>query len=219
MKNNNTDKYFYLSQNKDFGLVFMRYSEEKLLDFEQAIKEYVESGCTEEAYEEQAEYGYSDVLNWYNGTITTEELFEMVEEEWQETTMKNETKTFEITDEFRAEVCAYLVACGSGIVYDENGKAGVDPEAVEALLVPELIDKTRYIIEERRNGHHINLIDFDEWAAISNVLNLPELTFDDAMTINTILWANYEVSPLELEPSPTPAEAEKTKKAPSIERD
>lgn len=251
MKNNNTDKYFYLSQNKDFGLMYMHYSENELLDFEQAIKEYVESGCTKEAYKKQAEYGYSDVLDWHNGTITTNKLFDMVKAEWEKeltasveitaelrqnvydviatcgTTYDtgNATSAFTrnefeaVVNELKADVYDYLLACGSSIIYNESGKPSVDPEAVEALLDPELIEKTIYVIEERRSGHHIDLIDFDEWVAISNVLNLPEISFEDALSVNSILW-KYDVTPLELEPSKTkePVATDKTKKAPSVER-
>lgn len=76
------EKYPYLSQHKDFALVYMRYSEALLHDLEGAVKKYVENGSTEEAYEEQSDYGYADVLNWHNGTITTDELFDVLEEEW-----------------------------------------------------------------------------------------------------------------------------------------
>ena len=59
--------------------MFDHYSTEQLEDFEQAIKEYEESGNTEENFEYQAQHGYSDVINWYEGTMTTEQLFDFVE--------------------------------------------------------------------------------------------------------------------------------------------
>ncbi len=73
------ENYTYLSQCKDFKLLFDHYSTEQLEDFEQAIKEYEESGNTEENFEYQAQHGYSDVINWYEGTMTTEQLFDFVE--------------------------------------------------------------------------------------------------------------------------------------------
>lgn len=195
MAENINDKYHYLSQNKDFGLVFMHYSESKLLDFERAVKEYVESGYSEKNFEEQAEYGFSDVLNWYNGDITTEALFDLVEEEWH----KIPDKSVEITDELRKEVYDYCDACGTGIEYDENGNRTVSDAAIESFLEPEVIAKTMYILEERRNGHHIDLIDYDEWVAVSEALHLPDITFDDAISINHLLWEKYDVTPLEIE--------------------
>lgn len=73
------EKYKYLSQCKDFKLMLEHYSEEQLEDFEQAIKEYEESGKSEEDFETQSFYGYADIINWYEGTMTTEQLFDFVE--------------------------------------------------------------------------------------------------------------------------------------------
>ncbi len=72
-------EYKYLSQCKDFKLLADRYSTEQLDDFERAIQEYEDSGCTEEEFENQAYYGFSDVINWYEGTMTTGQLFDFVE--------------------------------------------------------------------------------------------------------------------------------------------
>lgn len=72
-------KYKYLSQSEDFQLLFDHYSENQLEDFEQAIKEYKESGKSEENFETQSTYGYADIINWYEGTMTTEQLFDFVE--------------------------------------------------------------------------------------------------------------------------------------------
>lgn len=74
------EKYKYLSQCEDFQLLFDHYSEDQLEDFEQAIKEYEESGKTEENFETQSTYGYADIINWYEGTMTTEQLFDFVEQ-------------------------------------------------------------------------------------------------------------------------------------------
>lgn len=71
--------YTYLSQCEDFRLVLEHYSEEQLEDFEQAIKEYEESEKSEEDFETQSFYGYADIINWYEGTMTTEQLFVFVE--------------------------------------------------------------------------------------------------------------------------------------------
>lgn len=76
---NKPDKYKYLSQCEDFNLLLNHYSESQLEDFETAIKEYEESGCSKEEFENQAYYGYSDVINWYEGTMDTEQLFDFVE--------------------------------------------------------------------------------------------------------------------------------------------
>lgn len=44
------------------------------------VKEYEESGKTEENFETQSTYGYADIINWYEGTMTTEQLFDFVEQ-------------------------------------------------------------------------------------------------------------------------------------------
>ena len=74
-------EYKYLSQCKDFKRLSKHYSEGQLTDFERTITEYENRGESEENFEEQAYYGYSDIINWYEGLITTEDLFEFVEEE------------------------------------------------------------------------------------------------------------------------------------------
>lgn len=73
------NKYSYLSQCRDFKLLLEHYPKEQLDDFECAVREYEESGRSDENYEEQAWYGYSDIINWYEGTMTTEQLFDFVE--------------------------------------------------------------------------------------------------------------------------------------------
>ncbi len=73
------NKYPYLSQCRDFKLLFEHYLKEQLDDFERVVREYEESGRSDESYEEQAWYGYSDIINWYEGTMTTEQLFDFVE--------------------------------------------------------------------------------------------------------------------------------------------
>ena len=73
-------KYKYLAQCREFGLLYNHYSEAQLQDFENAIADYMENP-TEEKFETAAVYGYSDIMNWYEGTITTENLFEFVETE------------------------------------------------------------------------------------------------------------------------------------------
>lgn len=76
MANDMKEKYPHLSQHKDFALLYMRYSEAMLHDLEGAVKEYVESGFS------KADCSLSDVLDWYDGEISTEELFDVFEEEW-----------------------------------------------------------------------------------------------------------------------------------------
>lgn len=75
-----TEEYKYLSQCKDFDLLCEHYSGERLRDFEHAIEEYENSSCSEDDFEKQAYYGYSDIINWYCGTMSTEQLFDFLEE-------------------------------------------------------------------------------------------------------------------------------------------
>lgn len=85
-------EYKYLSQCKDFKCLSEHYSNEQLEDFERAIAEYENSGESEENFEEQADYRHSDIINWYEGLITTEDLFGFVETE-----IKTVVKSFYIT--------------------------------------------------------------------------------------------------------------------------
>ncbi len=93
MEERNMKKYKYLSQCKDFKRLSEHYSKEQLEDFERAIIEYEDSGTSEENFEEQAYCGHSDIINWYEGLITTEDLFDNIEA----IESKTITKSFYIT--------------------------------------------------------------------------------------------------------------------------
>ena len=73
-------KYKYISMCRDFDLLYNHYSEAQLQNFDDAIAEY-EENPTEANFEDLATYGYSDIINWYEGGISTADLFEFVEAE------------------------------------------------------------------------------------------------------------------------------------------
>lgn len=122
-------------------------------------------------------------------------------------------------EEFKAKVIQYCLDCGTGIEYKECNEDGshnfttekeksekpsakvryVRPETIDWFLSPEIIKKTTYAIEKKDKGKHIDLINFDEWVAICNIFNCPEMTYEDALKINGILW-NYDITPLEFDP-------------------
>lgn len=121
-----------------------------------------------------------------------------------------------ITAEFKNKVVQYCLDCGTGIEYSEynsdnvrnlttekerteqpfNHVRYVNPETVNWFLDDGIIDKTKYVIEQQDKGKHMDLIDFDEWCAICNIFDCPEMTAEDAGVINNILW-RYEITPLE----------------------
>lgn len=122
------------------------------------------------------------------------------------------------TPEFKNKVVQYCLDCGTGIEYSEYNSDGscnlttekeraeqpfkciryVNSETVNWFLDGGMIKKTKYVIEQQDRGKHIDLIDFDEWCALCNIFQCPEMTFEDAGKINGILW-NYEISPLEFD--------------------
>lgn len=213
-------KYPFLSREADYGFLSLYYTQDQLHDFEMAIKEYANSDFSEENFEKQSTEGYADVLNWYNGDITTEDLFEMLEtqvppqdQNFFHTEVANYFKAIEgynnfthrkypqrVTEAIRKELHNYCLDEGTGITYDKDGERDVESERIEDFLTPDVIDKTMYLAEERRNGHTINIIDFKEWLDICDVLNAPELSFEDALEINNILYEKYDLRPADIEP-------------------
>lgn len=121
--------------------------------------------------------------------------------------------------EFIDEVVQYCLDCGTGIQYKKTNDDGsenfttdaehqraaashdnlryVQPETVDWFLSGEILPKTKHILELKRQGQHIDLIDFDEWVAICKILDCDELTLDEAYKINGALW-NHDISPMEL---------------------
>lgn len=74
------ENYKYLSQCEDFKLLLNHYSAEQMQNFEQKIKEYEEN--TDKDFECKYNcdyYSHSDIIVWYEGTMTTEQLFDFVE--------------------------------------------------------------------------------------------------------------------------------------------
>ena len=74
-----SNNFKYLQECEDFDKLKNHYSQLQLEDFDKVIGEYEDSECSEEDFEEHSKYGYGDVINWYNGMITTEDLFEFIE--------------------------------------------------------------------------------------------------------------------------------------------
>lgn len=129
----------------------------------------------------------------------------------------NDTKEF--SKEFFDEVVQYCLDCGTGIQYEEFNKDGsqnfttdaerqkpaaqdgrlryVQPETIDWFLSGEILPKTKHILELKRKGQHVDLIDFDEWVAICKLTGCDEITLDEAYTINGALW-NHDISPMEL---------------------
>ncbi len=72
-------EYKYLSQCTDYAKLLKYCTKEQL--------EYIESEITE--YEEQADTmevddysGYGDIIGWYEGLITTDDLIEFIKDIW-----------------------------------------------------------------------------------------------------------------------------------------
>lgn len=79
------EKYKYLSQCEDFKLLLNHYSTEQMQDFERTIKEYEESA--DEDFERKFNcdyYGHPDIIVWYEGAMTTVQLFDFVESDMRE---------------------------------------------------------------------------------------------------------------------------------------
>ena len=126
-------------------------------------------------------------------------------------------------DTFREKVIQYALDCGTGIAYTEENKDGshnytterekaekpagtvryIKPETIEWFMSPKILSKTKYVIGLREleyDGHSADtdLINFDEWVSLCNIFNCPEMTLNDALTINGVL-GNYDITPLEFD--------------------
>lgn len=103
----------------------------------------------------------------------------------------------------RDEAREYCLNQGTGIYYTSNGRE-VEDDAINWLLNHPRPHQAREAV--RRN---LDIIDFDEWQAIENVLltNSPDcntselIPLDTAFKINSVLWEDLDLSPMELEPS------------------
>lgn len=115
------------------------------------------------------------------------------------------------------ELIQYCLDCGTGIEYtetDENNRRNfttnkemreksynnsiryVNPTCIAYFLQPDIVSKTKYILEQKRKGRHIDLCTFDEWVAICDIFNCPKMSCGDATKINGILWT-YDITPME----------------------
>lgn len=122
---------------------------------------------------------------------------------------------------FEEKVVQYCLDNGTGIRYTQMNEDGrpnlttekekaekpfnnsiryVDPAAVEYYTSPEIRSKTEYILQLRELGskEETCLLAFDEWIAICNIFNCPEMTLHDASAITDILW-KYGITPLEFD--------------------
>ena len=124
---------------------------------------------------------------------------------------------------FREKVIQYALDCGTGIEYTAENEDGshnytterekaekpagtvryIRPETIEWFMSPKIRPKTKYVIglrELEHDGHSADtdLINFDEWVSLCNIFDCPEMTLNDALTINGVLW-NYDITPLEID--------------------
>lgn len=127
--------------------------------------------------------------------------------------------TQRFSKKFIDEIVQYCLDCGTGIQYKEFNEDGsknlttdaerqrsatindnlryVQPETIDWFLSGEILPKTEYVLDQKRNGKHIDLCDFDEWFTICKVVGCEDLTLDEAYTINNVLW-NHNITPMEL---------------------
>lgn len=126
-------------------------------------------------------------------------------------------------DTFREKVVQYCLDCGTGIEYIAENEDGthnyttekektekpagtiryVRPEAIRWFMSPKVRSKTKYVISlrELEGDNHsadTDLINFDEWVALCNIFNCPEMTLHDAIEINGIL-CKYDITPLDVD--------------------
>lgn len=123
-----------------------------------------------------------------------------------------------IAKEFKERVVQYCLDCGVGIEYKKVNDDGtenlttakeiqhpmcesvryVHPDMLKWFLSKDILPKTEHILKLEKKGEHIDVCDFDEWIAICNIFNCPEMTLEDAYNINDTLW-NYEITPTEFD--------------------
>lgn len=106
-------------------------------------------------------------------------------------------RIYEIYPLSKKEVTEYMLNQGTCISYDENGKRYIEDKYVNDWLNATRIHQVAYAIRE-----NIDLIDFDEWMSLENLLfgeDSEELPYGTAVRINGILWGHIDVSPMDLE--------------------
>jgi len=156
-------------------------------------------------------------LVWFKYTECPHRCFMLAERTSATYKISKIIKAEERSD-LRNALVQYCLDCGTGIEYSETNEDGsknlttkrertekpfktiryVHPETLEWFLSPEILPKTRYVLAQKSKGQHIDLINFDEWVAICNIFECPEMTYNDSLTINSILW-DYEITPLDID--------------------
>lgn len=108
----------------------------------------------------------------------------------------------------RKDAVQYCLDEGHGISESVNGGETTPAEIASAG------DAARYVISEQVDyfmsddayvkgsteyavASSMCLLDFDEWNAVSEAVGL-QLSYDDASAINSLLWENYDLSPLDI---------------------
>ena len=98
----------------------------------------------------------------------------------------------------RREAIRYCLQQGTGIVYDGNGHRHVEESTIEWLLCHSRPNQAAYAVRAE-----VDLIDFDEWMAIENILYkdycCETLPYETALKINGALWEDLDETPLELD--------------------
>ncbi len=106
-------------------------------------------------------------------------------------------RIYEVCPLSKEEVIEYMLNQGTCISYDKNGKRYIKDEYVNDWLNATRIHQVAYAIRE-----NIDLIDFDEWMSLENLLfgkDSEELPYGTAVIMNSILWGHIDVSPMDLE--------------------
>lgn len=67
----------YLSAHEDFESLKTNFKYETLKAFEEIVAEYEASGRSEKKFNELFNYGYAELLNWYDNQMNIEEWLEM----------------------------------------------------------------------------------------------------------------------------------------------
>lgn len=122
--------------------------------------------------------------------------------------------------DFINNLVQYCLNQGAGIEYNEFNEDGtrnlttdyektrkpfgkiryVDQATIDWFLSPEILPKTKYILQQYwdPDGKFIDLCDMDEWVAICNIFKCNDISYTDALNINSCLW-NYEITPLDID--------------------
>lgn len=121
------------------------------------------------------------------------------------------------TQQFFYDVIDYALSEGTGIEYEDGDNFTTDCEVAESkvlgkkiryvswttmrwFLSEDIINRTRYVINLRRLGkiEETRLLALDEWIAICNHFECPEMSFEDAMVISNTLY-KYDIEALGLD--------------------